>query len=228
MFAALIAIVAIAGACSQKPDTKKESAPTSGELKGLFRIEEGVCTEGAVTKGSYFRMINPGGKPDTGPFVTNGDSQCKDKTFSPLSPGTDGGLKTGAHQPNPEPAFDGSGNAMAASIAKPVKWFAVNFALASNPKDPQTGVDVPAPTISFSDGKLSGDLRAIAAAWNKSHFNQGAPKPDGQNPGITSGPTGTYDPATKRFTIAWVSQIVGGGFNNFSGTWHLEGVFEPS
>ena len=40
-------------------------------------------------------------------------------------------------------------------------------------------------------------------------------------------PRGTYDPKTKRYAIDWVSQIVGGPFNDFSGYWHFEGRFEP-
>jgi hypothetical protein len=78
-----------------------------------------------------------------------------------------------------------------------------------------------------SGGQLSGDLRAFAASWNRQHFNQGAPKPDGSTPGITSGPSGTYDASTRRFTLTWTSQIVGGPFNNFTGAWHLTGTFVP-
>jgi hypothetical protein len=52
--------------------------------------------------------------------------------------------------------------------------------------------------------------------------------PQGAKPGLTAGPTGTYDAATKRYVLEWSSQIVGGPFNNFTGIWHLEGVFEPA
>jgi hypothetical protein len=47
-------------------------------------------------------------------------------------------------------------------------------------------------------------------------------------PGLTAGPTGTYDSATKKFTLDWTSQIVGGPVNNFTGTWHLEGTFDKA
>ena len=63
-------------------------------------------------------------------------------------------------------------------------------------------------------GKLSGDLSAFAATWNKQAFNQGAPKPGGATPGGTARPSGTYDPTTRAFSVTWSSQIVGGPFNS--------------
>lgn len=204
-----------------------EKSPT-GQLVGIFQITSGECAGGAVSKGSYFRMVQPGGAPRKGPFVTNGDSSCSDKTFTALKPGADGGLKTGEFQPNPDPAFDKGGNAVASRLAEPQKWFAVAFALSTNQKDPQTGNEVAAPTLSAEGDKLTGDLRALSAAWNGQFFNQGSPKPDGSAPGSTTAPRGSYDDSTKAFTLEWDSQIVGGPFGNFTGSWHLEGVFVPS
>lgn len=77
-------------------------------------------------------------------------------------------------------------------------------------------------------GKLSGDVAAFDATWNKQAFNQGSPKPDGSRPGNTSPATGTYDAATGAYSLTWTSQIVGGPFNNFTGYWHLEGTFAPA
>ena len=173
-------------------------------------------------------MIQPGGNPSAGPFVQNTDSSCADKTYTPLSPGSDGGLVTGGFQPQPDPPFDGTGGGKAGRIAAPTKFYGVNFATATNPTDPQTGTKVAAPSVTVDGGKLSGDVRAFAAAWNNQHFNQGAPKPDGSTPGTTSGPTGTYDAATGHYVLEWTSQIVGGPFNNFTGKWHLEGTFVPA
>jgi hypothetical protein len=201
---------------------------SGGNLVGVFKIAQGECSGGGVTKGSYFRMVQPGGAPGKGPFVTNGDSSCGDKTFTPLKPGGEGGLKTGEFQPNPDPAFDKGGNAVASNLAEPQKWFAVAFALSTNQKDPQTGNDVAAPTLTANGNKLSGDLRAFSAAWNGQFFNQGSPKPDGSTPGNTSRPTGTYDGSSNTFSLDWNSQIVGGPFGNFTGTWHFEGTFEAS
>jgi hypothetical protein len=172
-------------------------------------------------------MIQPGGNADSGPFVQNTDSPCRDKTYTPLAPGTDGGLITGRHQANPDPAFDSSGGGRAERITRPQKFYGVDFATATNATDPQTGADVPAPEVSHGSGRLSGDLRAFAASWNNQHFNQGAPKPDGGRPGTTAGPSGTYDPETGAFVLQWTSLIVGGPFSNFTGQWRLEGTFVP-
>lgn len=211
-------------ACSSRQSGAPEET-SEGALVGVFRIDAGECAEGGVTKGSYFRMVQPGGNPEAGPFVPNGDSKCADKTFTPLSSGTDGGLVTGDYQPNPDPAFDSTGNGVAARLTQPQTWFAVRFSLSTNKKDPQTGIEVAAPSLRVSGTALTGDLRAFAASWNGEFFNQGSPKPDGSKPGHTSGPLGSYDPATKRFALDWSSQIVGGPFNNFTGIWHLEGAF---
>jgi hypothetical protein len=195
------------------------------QLKGLFKLDPAACGSGAV-KGTYFRMIQPGGTHN-GPWVENNDSVCADKTYTDLAPGKDGGLSTANHQPNPEPAFDGGGSGTNDRVTQPKGFFGTKFATSTNPKDPQTGGNAPVPSIMNDGGKLSGNLSAFAAAWNRQHFNQGAPKPDGSKPGLTTGPTGTYDSASKRFTLDWTSTIVGGPFNNFTGKWHFEGTFQP-
>jgi hypothetical protein len=195
-------------------------------LVGTFRIAPGACRGGQAT-GSTFRMVLPGGSR-SGPFVTNNDSACSDHTYTLLSPGSDGGLVTGGYQAEPAPAFDGNGNGLAARITKPARFYGVDFSTATNPTDPQTRKQVPAPAITATGSTLSGDLRAFAASWNRQEFNQGAPKPDGSTPGNTTQVTGTFDAATGRFTLAWASQIQGGPFDNFTGVWHLEGTFAPA
>jgi hypothetical protein len=195
------------------------------QLKGLFKLDPAACSGGAV-KGTYFRMIQPGGNHN-GPWVENNDSACADKTYTDLAAGKDGGLSTMAHQPNPEPAFDAGGSGTADRITQPKGFFGTKFSTSTNGKDPQTGGNGPVPSILNDNGKLSGNLSAFAAAWNRQHFNQGSPKPDNSKPGLTTGPGGTYDNASKRFTLDWTSTIVGGPFNNFTGKWHFEGVFEP-
>jgi LPXTG-motif cell wall-anchored protein len=197
-------------------------------LVGTFALAAGSCSAGA--SGTYFRMLQPGGTvngPDSG-YLTNADSTCSNKTYTPLAPGTDGGLVTGSYQPEPNPAFDGSGNSLANRIVNPTKFFGVNFSVSTASTDPQTNTAVAAPSISTDGTNLTGDLRAFSAAWNNAHFNQGAPKPDGTNPGLTAAPTGTYNPTTRAFTITWTSQIVGGPFNSFTGQWHFTGTFAPS
>lgn len=224
----LVALTAAAGllfACGENPGPEA-SKPPAEELVGLFALDPGQCA-GAAPSGSHFRMIQPGGTPAAGPFVTNGDSSCADPTVTPLTPGSDGGLRTGAHQPAPSPAFDDGGNALSGAIAAPAKWFAVSFGLASNPVDPQTGLEVAPPRLRLAGGELTGDLRSLAASWNGQEFNQGAPKPDGGLPGNSTPASGTFDEDSRRYTLDWSSQIVGGPFDNFTGIWHLEGTFTP-
>jgi hypothetical protein len=199
------------------------AAQSGSELVGLFAIQAGSCDE--APSGSYFRMVQPGGSPASGPFVSNGDSPCGDDTYTPLRPGTDGGIATGAYQPHPDPTFDAGGNALAERITQPQGFFSVRFSTATNSTDPQTNTKVSPPRLYNDAGKLTGDVRAFAASWNRQHFNQGSPKPDGSRPGNTAGPTGTFNAESGAFVLEWSSQIVGGPFNNFTGIWHFVGTF---
>ena len=45
-------------------------ASTSKRLVGTFKITKGTTVHGAI-RGSYFRMVYPGGKVTTGPFFAN-------------------------------------------------------------------------------------------------------------------------------------------------------------
>jgi hypothetical protein len=202
-------------------------ARAADELVGTFRITAGSCGGGKAA-GSYFRMVQPTGNTTSGPWVDNADSTCADGTYTPLAPGTDGGLVTGTHQPAPNPGFDAKGNSLAARVIHPVRFFGVDFSASTNATDLQTGTATALPTLRSDGGKLSGDLSAFAATWNKQAFNQGAPKPGGATPGGTALPSGTYDASTRAFSVTWASQIVGGPFGSFTGVWHLEGTFVPA
>src|SRR5439155_14828339 len=192
------------------------AAQAGQAMVGTFEFTAGSCAQGV--HGSYFRMIQPGGSAASGPYVSNNDSRCAEKTYTLLAPGRHGGLTTGAYQPEPDPAFDSTGGGKADRVTKPEQFYGVAISTATNPTDPQTRTKVSAPAVSRdAGGRLGGDLRAFAASWNNQHFNQGSPKPDGSLPGNTAGPTGTYNAATGAFTLEWTSQIVGGPFNNFIG-----------
>jgi hypothetical protein len=211
---------------------KKKKAPvpvapaaTATPLVGLFRFTPGAYA-GGVASGSYIRLVLAGGTKEKGPFFPNPSSKAT--TYTLLRPGADGGLRTGTYQPAPSPAFSPTGDALANRIIAPQRFALIQYSAQTSPKDPQTGADVPVPAISVSpDGRVSGQLQAFAAQWNKQNFNVGSPKPDGSFPGLTSPVTGTYDADTKAYTLEWTSQIVGGPFNNFSAFWHFEGTFEP-
>lgn len=209
-------------------------AASGEELKGLLRLTKGECTSSGV-KGTYFQMIDRSGAP-----ISNTNSPCADKSLNPLAPGTDGGLSTSGFQPHPAVVFDGNGNALSKRITLPAKFFNVDFSVGTNEIDPQTKLSTAVPKV-FHDGngKITGatDLRAFGAAWNgnqatqsagEGHYNQGSPKPDGQTPGLTTKPSGTYDATTRAFVIEWTSMIVGGAFDQNGGRWHLEGTFDPA
>ena len=198
------------------PETTEAAASFEGELVGTFSIEDAVCDDAANVSGSYFRMLQPGGTLDAGPFIPNADSACADTTFSGLTAGTDGGLVTGDWQGAPDPAFDETGNGLAAAVFAPVTFFAVAFAGATDPAEA-------VPTLTATDGVLTGDLSAFTAYYGNASFNQGAPKPDATG----EAPMGTIDPETGAYVLDWTSQIVGGSFNDFVGVWHLEGTFTP-
>ncbi len=207
---------------AEETTTTAAAAAFEGELMGIFEITAGACDDAGAATGSSFRMVQAGGTPEEGPFMDNADSTCMaDLTYTPLAPGTDGGFVSGDYQPAPDPAFDDANAALAAAITEPVTFFGSAFGTATNPVDPQTTEEVPAPVITAADGALSGDVSAMAAYWGGEVFNQGAPKPAGDEPG----PVGTIDPETGEYVLDWSSQIVGGAFNDFIGVWHLEGTF---
>jgi len=215
----LVAPVAASAVQRQGNAAANVKAAAGIKLVGVFKITAGSCTTGAVTSGSYFRMVDP---TDTG--VANTASPCGDNTYTPLSPGKSGGLSTKAYQPNPTPEFDGSGNGLAKKIFQPQSFEGLNFAVSTNATDPQTGDATKVPSITDKSGILKGQLDAISVGWNNQNFNQGAPKPVGAS-GTTTGPTGTYNPTTKAFVLEWTSEIVGGPFNGFTGQWYLTGTF---
>lgn len=244
------AILLTAIGCGSDSD---ESGSAPEQLVGLLRLTPGAV-HGDVVSGTWFRMVQPGGTPENGPYMPNGDSSAPGGLATLLEPGTAGGLRIGGYQSEPDPAF-AQGNSLAGSITKPTKFFAVEFGTSTNPIDPQTQRTVSPPTVVNDRGTLTANLSAWAASWNDQEFNQGAPKPpekqgaqvagaeqvqqvwdwvaqrwfDRPNSDAAQGPsaTGTYNPETRAFTLQWTSLIVGGPFNGFTGVWHLEGIYEP-
>jgi len=227
--AALLASATVVSAAAVST-TAGASTPTA--LTGTFKITAGASLPaGGTPTGSYFRMLVPGGTlngADTN-YFTNPSSSASDQTYTLLSPGTAGGLKTGSFQAAPSPAFDGSGNALANSIIQPTGFAGLNFSIETQTPDAQTGTAVVAPSVTTdSSGNLSGNVQALSASWNNLYFNQGSPKPDGTFPPPTAGPTGSYNPATGAYSLTWTSLIVGGPFAGFTGQWYLTGTFVPS
>jgi hypothetical protein len=197
------------------------------ELKGTLGIAPGKTATKAQQKktkakytGSYFRMILPGG---TDKFFLNNDSRAADKSYTLFRPGTDKGLTLGAFQNPPDPAFADNGFAQAKRIVLPETFAGIDFSITTAEKDAQTGLTDTVPRLYATGTKITGDLRAWTAGWNKIYFNQGSPKPNGTLPGYTKPVSGTYDAKTKAYEVSWYSLIVGGPFNGFTGYWHLQG-----
>jgi hypothetical protein len=207
------------------------AAPVQGTpLVGLFKLDEGKQAASGALAGTYFQML--GGASESP--LPNGDSTALDKSYTLLRPGIDGGLRTDVYQPAPSPAFAGTvngqptGDALANRIVQPQKFFAIDFGIVTGAVDAQTGQADPLPQISVQDGKLTGQTTAWNAQWNGLSFNQGSPKPDGTSPGHTRPVSGTYDATTGHFVLLWKSLIVGGPFDGYTGSWHLEGTFVPA
>ena len=216
--------------CFKRKAKKKKKAPVTpapmagASLTGLFKITPGTFNSASGAAGSYVRLILPGGSADKGPFFANPSS--KGGSYTLLAPGTDGGLLTGGFQEPPAKAFSLTGDATASRIVAPTRFVGVLFSASTSGKDPQTGLNVPAPSIVNSNGTLSGQLQALSAEWNGAFFNQGSPKPDGASPRLTTPVRGTYDAISHAYVLDWSSAIVGGPFNGFTGVWHFEGTFE--
>lgn len=217
--------VAVALAVAAPAEAKRK------QLTGTFQIAPGKSVKqknGRVkVSGSYFRMVYPGGNQRRGPFFNNPNSASLDKTYTLFRRGIDKGLRTGSFQPQPNPAFADNGFALANRIVRPLPFAGIRFSLSTSTPDAQGGTRVGVPRIWVDGRKLGGDLRAFTASWNKIYFNQGSPKPNGRYVGATRPVRGTYDPKTRRYSISWVSQIVGGPFNDFAGYWRFEGRFVP-
>jgi hypothetical protein len=252
---ATITMLALVAGCSSAKSSGGSAAPSGSPLVGLFRLTAGAAHGKQIT-GTWFRMLQPNGTVAGGPYMVNANSAADGGQATLLKPGTSGGLRTDGYQSQPDPAFDGRGNSLASAIVLPTSFFGVKFSISTNEVDPQTKTKVAPPTVYDDNGKLTANLAAWAASWNKQNFNQGAPKPvtstgaqalgqqdaervfdwvahkylaGAPKPTISGdGATGTYDAQTGAFVLQWTSPIIGGPFNGFTGLWHLEGVFKAS
>src|SRR3954462_15115556 len=152
LHAPVVTAAVLAAALSGCGDASHASTTSGAAVSGLLGIRAGSCS-GDKPSGSYFRMVTPTGQQGKGPYVSNADSSCKDKTVTLLKPGSDGGLHLGTYQPQPSPPFGSGGNSASTAIVSPTPFFAVQFGVSTNAKDPQTGAKVPAPTAS-RNGKV--------------------------------------------------------------------------
>jgi hypothetical protein len=205
-----------------------KAAATSSRLIGKFALTPGHCTTAqAKPTGSYLVVISAA-QNRTAP---NPEGGCADPGYTPLRPGTDGGLITGRFQSAAGVAFDAHRNATASRIIAPVAFGPYRFGFATNSRDEQDapgGVPAfPAPVAIDRGGALSVDLRSLVVTY--------AGKPQStckQAYGLgcwdlgSKSAAGTYDAATHHFVIDW---FAGESFTpkGDSIEVHLEGTFEP-
>lgn len=226
----LIVLIALSlASCSERSSSNAATskfADERGRLVGVFGIDAADCNDSPVPRGSYFRLLEPGGVSGGGPYTSVYESNCVDQTYIPLEPGLDGGLSTVDYQPEPEIAFDEATNSLAERITKARTFYSVNFGLSTNPVDPVTRIATIKPFIEVnSENRLTGDLSALTVGWGGMHFNQGSPKPTSTPNERTKPVNGTFDPETGRYVLNWSSQINGGPLDGYLGEWHLEGTF---
>ncbi|MEV4419687.1 hypothetical protein AB0L40_06865 [Patulibacter sp. NPDC049589] len=214
------------------------------KLVGLFRLDPGVRDQTTGKhSGSYFRMGYRAGGDPSEPFqwILNATSRSSDPSYTLLRPGSDGGLATGRYQQPATPLYDDSG-VLTQNIAQRELFFGQYFTVFTTDRRLEAGGEsfvfpggaavpggAPVPEIFYKDGKLYGQATAFVANWAQTGiFAQGSPKFDGSLPGDTKPVEGTYDPATRRYTIHWSSEIVSGPFGGKTGFWYLSGTFEPA
>lgn len=78
---------------------------------------------------------------------------------------------------------------------------------------PVNGGPIPNGTVDSSAGTISVNMSAWTAYYNGTNFNQGA------NP-----VTGSWNPTTGAYSLAWSSTIVGGPFGGNTGDWTITGT----
>ncbi len=231
----LVAIPLILVGCgSESVDSKLVLGP-NGEISGTLLVDSGACDDLGTVSGSWFRMVEPGGNVVTGPFITNYDSICSDQTYSLLTNGSIG-LKSNVFQVHPNPAFDAATNGLAKEIFQPVQFYSVDFAVSTELIHPETGELLKPPRFFVersqdeskpNTGRLTANLSSLFIAWNGEFFEQGSPHPEGFI-GATTTPFGSINLESRRFTLQWTSQVVGGAFDGFIGEWQLTGMLTPN
>jgi hypothetical protein len=204
------------------------AAASSQRLIGLFKLTPGQCTTSkARPTGSYLIAISA----SQSKAARNPKAGCADADYTPLVPGTDGGLITGQFQGQPSPTFDAHRNSLATRIVKPTSFGPFRFGFATSARDEQDAPAgepaFPAPVAIATGSTLNIDLRSLVVTY------AGQP---GSNCAKSYGlgcwelgsksASGTYDATTHRFVIDW---FAGESFTPKADSMevHLEGTFVP-
>jgi hypothetical protein len=197
-------------------------------LVGTFDIQGGHCTasSGAPT-GSFLVIVDSADSKTVG----NPDGGCKNKYYTPLSPGTQKGIETGEFQEDPIPTFDGHGDSLADAIIAPVSFLGVKFGMSTSPDDVQDAPNGPPaftpPTATIRGTKLTLNLRSLNITYG------GGPNSSCKNDAGygcwnlgSKVAQGSYDPKTHQYVVQW---FVGETFTQLGDSMivRFQGTFVP-
>jgi hypothetical protein len=222
--AALLSLAGLAGCGGQA-----KAAGTASRLPaGLFKLTAGHCTTAtAKPTGSYLIVISAAENK----AAKNPRGGCANPDYTPLTPGSDGGLVIGRFQSQPSPVFDARRNSRADRIITPVDFDGFRFGFATTPLDEQDAPagepTYPAPAAIVTGTTLNLDLRSLVVTY------AGQPSTScKQSYGVgcwelgSKSASGTYDAATHHYEIDW---FAGESFTSKGDSIevHLEGTFVP-
>jgi hypothetical protein len=202
------------------------TAATTSRLSGMFSVTPGACASpSAKPSGSYLVVVSAA----AGKAVRNRQSGCSNRDYTPLRPGTDGGVETGAFQDGPSPLFDARRNSRAGAIIAPTEFdgFRLGFATSEyDEQDSPAGQPAFVPPVAVVTGShLTVDLRSLVLSYAgrpsstcRQAFGLGCWQLGSRSA------TGSYDPTTHRYSITW---FAGESFTpkGDSIEVHLEGSF---
>jgi hypothetical protein len=225
VLAGLVALVALASLSGCGGSAKAASAT---KLSGEFGITQGHCTTArAKPTGSYLVVVSAA----AGHALQNPAGGCANPAYTPLSPGTDGGLITGRFQGQPVHVFDAHRNSRAVRLLAPVRFGRYRLGFATSPRDEQDApggaAAYPPPAAIATGDALSVDLRSLVVTYAgragsscESSFGLGCWELGSQNA------LGTYDATTHHYVVDW---FTGASFTprGDSVEVHLEGAFQP-
>jgi hypothetical protein len=206
--------------------TGHAATTSTARLIGLFRLAPGDCTTPhAKPTGSYLIVLSASADR----AVRNPAGGCANPDYTPLRPGTAGGLTTGRFQPLPAPAFDAHRNSLASAVIKPVRFGPYTLGVGTDPHDeqgaPSGAPAYPAPVALATGATLDIDLRSLVLTYAG---RSGSTCASSYGLGCwelgSKSATGSYDAATRRFVVDWFS---GESFSpkGDSIEVHLEGTF---
>jgi hypothetical protein len=219
-----LAVVVVAGltGAAMAPSLARASTPGFAQLDGTLRLSAGKCAQGHPT-GSYL-SVTFGTRA-----IRNSASSCEHGAVTLLAPGR-GALSTSGFSPEADQAFDSDGNAVADTIASPVRFGAHTLGLVSAARNLQDAADqapvFTAPRIYVSGTTAYADLRSLQVLYG-GFAGSSCANASGYGCWLIGAEraTGSYDPHTHRLTLSW---FTGQSFvPSSAGTVaHLSGIFD--